>query len=524
MAKPLTMHQIKRIIEFHFQGKSVRKIARLTGLSRDTLSKYVQRIKDSGLWQKELLALSDEELAALIYTDAAEKSASGRTVDKRYEVLVSRIEHYQQELLQNRHLTRQLLWEEYRKEYPDGYGYTQFCEHLKRYERHKDAVMYFNHVPGEQLQVDFAGDKLGYVDIGTGEWISCEVLVAVLPYSHYLYLKALRSQKQEDFIGGLINAFEFFGGVPQSVKLDNMRTAVTKANRYEPTFTEAMEFLAQHYETTVVTARVRKPRDKGSVENGVGVAYKRIYAALRKETFHSLEELNRALRVQLDQLNARPFQRKDGCRKDVFEAHEKPRMKSLPPMRYHIRHVTFGKVQRNYHVIVGEHHHQYSVPYQLIGKQLKIIYTTDTVEIYDNLDRVAIHQRSYQKNGYTTMVDHRPPNHKAVVEYKAWDDEYFLREASYRGQAVQAVIKRMLDSKIFYEQTYNSCLGILRLGKQYGNARLEAACQRALHAPTVNFGLINNILKKNLDKAPVSDPHQSSTPIHDQIRGPQAFE
>lgn len=524
MANPLTMHQIKRIIEWKSQGKSIRKIARLSNLSRDTISKYIQRIEESGMTQSELLDLDNEALASLVYTESIEKGTSGRSVDQRYEALKSRLAEYQQELSRDRHLTRQLLWEEYRREYPDGYGYTQFCEHLKRYERHKDAVMIFNHFPAEQLQVDFAGDKLGYLDIQTGEWMSCEVLLAVFPYSHYMYAEALRSQKQEDFIGGLVNAFEFFGGVPQSVKLDNMRTAVTKASRYEPTFTEAMEFLAEHYETAIVTARVRKPRDKGSVERGVDIAYKRIYASLRKEKFRSIEELNRGIKTQLMQLNARPFQKKDGSRKELFEVQEKVYLKQLPPTRYQIKHITYGKVQRNYHIIVGEDNHQYSVPYRLIGKRLKIVYTTDTVEIYDHLDRVTIHKRSFKKNSYTTVAEHRPPNHRAVVESQAWDDEYFLREASYRGQSVQAVIKRILESKVFYEQTYNSCLGILRLGKQYGTDRLEAACQRALHSSVVNFGLINNILKRNLDKVPISDPHQTSIPLHDQIRGPKAFE
>lgn len=523
MAKPLSMHQIKRIIEWHFQGKSIRKMNKLSSVARDTISGYVQRIKDSGLSQSELLSMEQEALASLMYTESIEKGTSGRSVDERYEFLKSRLFEYQQDLARNRHLTRQLLWEEYRKEYPEGYGYTQFCEHLKRYEQHKDAVMIFNHLPGEQLQVDFAGDKLGFVKPQTGEWIACEVLLVVFPFSHYMYVEALRSQKQEHFIYGMANAFEFFGGVPQSVKLDNMRTAVTKANRYEPTFTEAMQYLAEHYETAIVTARVRKPRDKGSVEVGVDIAYKRIYASLRNEKFTSLEELNDAIKMQLLQLNARPFQKKTGSRKDLFET-EKQHLKTLPSTRYDIKHVTYGKVQRNYHVIVGEDSHQYSVPYRLIGKRLKIIYTSETVEIYDHLERVAIHKRSYRKNSYTTLGEHRPPNHKAVVESQAWDDEYFLREASYRGQAVQAVIKRMLESKIFYEQTYNSCLGILRLGKQYGTVRLNAACERALQAPVVNFGLINNILKRNLDKAPTLDPLQTSIPIHDQIRGPKAFE
>lgn len=183
--------------------------------------------------------------------------------------------------------------------------------------------------------------------------------------------------------------------------------------------------------------------------------------------------------------------------------------------------MTQSKVQRNYHVILGEDRHQYSVPYTLIGKRLKIIYTTDTVEVYDNLQRVALHKRSYRKNHYTTIAQHMPANHKQVTQQRGWDDEYFLRQASYRGQAVQEVIKKILQSKAFYEQTYNSCLGILRLGKQYGSQRLEAACQRALAAPMVNYGMIANILKRHLDQT--APEIIQTTPPHEQIRGPQTY-
>jgi transposase len=301
-----------------------------------------------------------------------------------------------------------------------------------------------------------------------------------------------------------------------------MRTAVLRANRYEPTFTEAMEHMAAHYSTTILTARVRKPRDKPSVEKAVDLTYKNIYAPLRDQVFHSLEQLNAAVRKQLEQFNVKPFKVKEGTRKQLFETDERPKLKELPASPYLMRYVTQGKVQRNYHIILGEDRHQYSVPYTLIGKRLKVIYTTDTVEVYDNLQRVAVHQRSYKKNGYTTLANHMPSNHKHVTEQRGWDDEYFLREASYCGQAVQEVIKKILTSKAFYEQTYNSCLGILRLGKQYGSQRLEAACERALLAPVVNYGMIANILKRHLDKTS-SDPIRT-TPPHEQIRGPQTYQ
>lgn len=520
MPQPLRMHQIKRIIEFHQQGHSIRQIGRLSGTSRNAIRAYLRRISLSGQSMEELLKLEDESLMAIVQVDAIEKNRSGRSIDDRYGSIESKLEYYKSELTR-RGVTRQLLWKEYRSDHPEGYGYSQFCEHLGRHLKRDQAVMHFVHQPGEQLQVDFAGGKLGYVERSTGEWMGCEVLVCTLPYSNYVYVEALRSQKQEEFIKGLSHALHYLGGVPPSIKCDNMRTAVVRANRYEPSFTEAMEYMAAHYSTTILTARVRKPRDKASVEKAVDLTYKNIYAPLRDQIFHSLEELNAAIRKQLEEFNHKPFKGKEGNRKQWFEEQEKPRLKELPSSPYLIKSVTQSKVQRNYHVILGEDRHQYSVPYTLIGKRLKVIYTTDTVEVYDHLQRVALHKRSYKKNGYTTIAEHMPPNHKHVTEQRGWDDEYFLREASYRGQAIQAVIKKILASKAFYEQTYNSCLGILRLGKQYGSQRLEAACQRALLAPTVNYGMIANILKRHLDQA--SPDSIQTTPPHEQVRGPQTY-
>ncbi len=520
MPQPLRMHQIKRIIEFHQQGHSIRQIERLSGISRNSIREYLRRISLSGQSMEELLKLEDESLMAIVQVDAIEKNRSGRSTDDRYGSIEPKLEYYKSELAR-RGVTRQLLWKEYRSDHPEGYSYSQFCEHLGRFLKRDQAVMHFVHRPGEQLQVDFAGGKLGYVDRNTGEWIACEVLVCAMPYSNYVYVEALRSQKQEEFIKGLCNALRYLGGVPPSIKCDNMKTAVVRANRYEPAFTEAMEYMAAHYGTTILTARVRKPRDKSSVEKAVDLAYKNIYAPLRDHVFYSLEELNAAIRKQLEEFNHKPFKVKLGSRQQLFETDERPKLKELPSSPYLIKNVTQSKVQRNYHVILGEDRHQYSVPYTLIGKRLKIIYTTDTVEIYDNLQRVALHKRSYKKNGYTTTAEHMPPNHRHVTEQRGWDDEYFLREASYRGQAVQEVIKKILVSKAFYEQTYNSCLGILRLGKQYGSQRLEAACQRALAAPKVNYGMIANILKRNLDQAVHPTP---ATPPHEQIRGPQTYQ
>lgn len=521
MSQPLRMHQIRRIIELYQEGRSIWETKRLTGLSRTTIREYLQRIQKSGINPEQLLGMDDASLVPILYVDSFDRGQSGRKTDPRYEVIANSLDRYCGEL-KRRGVTRQLLWEEYRKDNPDGYGYSQFCDHLREHNQKDLAVMRFTHLPGEQLQVDFAGDKSGYVEISTGEWIECDVLVCTMPYSNYMYVEALRSQKQEDFISGLTNAFAYLGGVPACVKCDNMKTAVKRANRYEPQFTEAMEHVAAHYNTTILTARVRKPRDKSSVEKGVDLTYKRIYAPLRDRTFHSLEELNAAFLQQLELFHARSFKNKVGSRRQWFEE-EKPKLKDLPSERYEIKHVTYSKVQRNYHVILGEDRHQYSVPYSLIGKRLKIIYTSQSVEVYHDLKRVAVHSRSYKKHSYTTLREHMPMNHQHVHLQGAWNGDHFEQQASLVGQSTLQVIKRVLSSKIFYQQSYNSCLGILRLGKQYGNDRLEAACQRIQDAPTVNYGMVANVLKRNLDKGIHIEP-SSPVPTHEQIRGADSYQ
>ena len=522
MAKSIRMHQIRTIIEFQQQGRSIRHTVRLTGLSRNTIRDYLRRISSAGLTLLEAIKLDDASLSAIVYADTVEKNSAGRNVDDRYSTLAPKLDDYCSEL-RKRGVTRQLLWEEYRKEYPNGYGYTQFCEYLNHHTRIDEAVMHFVHRPAESLQIDFAGSKLGYVDRTTGEWITCEVLVCVMPYSHFLYVEALPSQKQEYFIAGLGRCLGFLGGVPWSMKVDNMRTAVLKSNRYEPVFTEAMQYFAEHYGTTVLAARVGKPRDKASVEKAVDLSYKHIYAPLRNQIFHSIDELNAGIRKHVELFNARRFKNKPGSRKQLFEEHERPLLKPLPSSIYEIKNTTESKVPKNYHVILGEDRHHYSVPYTLIGKRLKIIYTADTVEVYDNLSRVAIHKRNYTRNGHSTNPDHQPANHKHIAKQRAWDDEYFLRNASYLGQSVQEAVKRILASKVIEVQTYNSCLGILRLGKTYGSDRLEAACHRALGAPRINYGMIKSILEKNLDRVSVQQ-HQFDPPIHNQIRGPEQYQ
>lgn len=510
--KSISMHQIRQIIELLSKDYAVRSIVRLTGIARNTVRDYKLRIGTSQLSFQELLAMDEDSLTTIMERRVVpDKGAS-----KRRMAFEERLEYFTSEL-RRRGVTRALLWDEYRSENPDGYSYSQFCDRLSQALAIKNAVMHFSHRPAEQMMVDFAGHPLHYVDRSTGEIVKCEVLVCVLPYSNYTYVEALRSQKQEEFVSGLSNALYYVGGVPQSIKSDNLRTAVTKSSRYEPTFTEAMDFFGSYYGTTVMAARVKKPRDKASVESAVSIAYKRIYAPLRNEVFYSLAELNKAIGLQLEKHHAKDFQRKSHSRKWIFETEEKSLLKPLPETPYVIKRTTQAKVQKNYHVILGEDFHQYSVPYNLIGKSVKIIYTRDAVEVYYDHKRVAFHGRNYKRYGYTTLQSHMPSNHRHMAERKGWNQDTFMNRAETIGPATRDYMGRVLSSKVFPEQTYNSCLGIFRLGSHYGNDRLEAACKRAAASAYANYGIIQNILKNNLDKN--LQPEINFIPDHENIRG-----
>lgn len=518
-AQTKTMHQIRQILELYQQQMGLRKMERLTGFSRNTVRDYVRRALATGLPIGELLALDDTLLVAVL--------AGGQVVapsqDGRWSDLEQRLGAYGRELHKTG-VTKLLLWQEYTRERPDGYSYTQFCLYLRRFLRQQNAVMHLRHSPGEELMVDFAGDRLRWVDTQTGEEHLCEVLVCAMPFSSLTYAEALPSQKQSDFLRGIANALTYFGGVAQSIRCDNLRSAVTKSCRYEPVFTEAFELFCAHYQTSPAATRVAKPRDKASVENAVNKVYQRVYAPIRNEEFHSMAALNAAVHKQVDLHNLRPFQGRDYSRRDLFEQEERATLRALPAQPYQIQHVVLAKAQRNYHVILGEDRHQYSVPFALIGKTLKVVYTATTVEVYHDLERVATHRRDARAHTYTTIADHMPANHRHWNERKGWTPDYFTDKARNIGPATLAVIEQILAAKSFFEQTYNTCLGIFKLADRFGNERLEAACLYARAAPRINYGMLKNILATNRDQAPLAQMPDLVIPMHDNVRGPSAYQ
>ncbi len=519
--KVITMQQIRSIIQLLEKGYSLRSISAQIGMSRQPVTFYVARLKNAPYSLEALRQLSDEDLARIVYAPAVVKPLSENARRQELEVLMP----YFLSELKRTGVTRLLLWEEYRKQSTDPFRYTQFCILLKQAGKITNASMHLVHTPGDMVMVDFAGDKMSYVDRSSGEIIFCPVLVAVLPFSKYTFAMALPDASIPQVIKALNACMAYFGGVPLSLKTDNMKQVVTKSCRYEPLFSEALQQWALHYNITLLATRVAKPKDKGAVENEVKIAYQRIYAPLRDEIFYYLAQLNEAVNKKLSLHNEKLFQLKDHSRLQQFSLEEKPLLQPLPAEEFVIRHRVLAKVQKNYHITLGEDYHHYSVPYQFIGKQVSAVYDTDNVEIYYQHKRIALHRRSYKKHDFTTIGDHMPQGHQHYFEQQGWTPAYFLEQAMRIGSAVHLYMDEVLKGRAYTEQTYNACRGILRLNKQYGSDRLQAACSRALTGNVFNYRTIQNILISNLDQ--LKDGYQPDLfklPDHPNLRGPDSYQ
>lgn len=519
--KVISMQAVRSIIQLLEKNYSLRKISRELHLSRKTITLYKERLLASGYSFDDLRRLEDSELALIVYTPSlafTPKEGSQR------EDFLGRVEYFLSELKRTG-VTRLLLWQEYKKQHPEGYGYTQFCVQLARQAKVRNPSMTLSYRAAEMVMVDYAGEKMSYVDPGTGEVVCCPVLVAVLPFSGQSFAMALVDATIPQTLKALNACLRYFGGAPHTLKTDNMKQVVTRSCRYEPVFSEAMQAWAQHNNLTLLTTRVAKPKDKAPVENGVKITYRRIYAPLRNETFHSLSALNGAIKQQIDLHNQTLLQGRDYCRKELFEAQEKGLLQPLPMEDFVLKHRAEAKVQKNYHITLGEDWHHYSVPYTYIGKTVTALYDTDTVEIYYQFSRIALHRRGYKRHEHTTQKEHMPQGHQLYFEQMGWTGEYFLEQALKIGPSTHGFTQELLKSKRFTEQTYNACKGVLRLARDYGPGRLEAACLRALKGGVCSYRTVHNILLNHLDKV---DGHEPSLfffmPTHQNLRGPEAYE
>ena len=516
--KALTMLQIRRCLMLLQEASSIREIHRSTGIHRTTIKAYMERCKNSGKTFEELLALADHDLSVLLHPPRNTQQA-----DERYLYLSGRLEHYAKEL-KRRHVTKQILWEEYLQAQPDGYRYAQFCHHLDAYIQRHEYTMPQIHHPGDKVQIDFAGDTLRYYDAVQKEWIVCPVLLCTLPYSALFYGEPLASSRQEHLIPGLNNALRYFGGVPKNVLSDNMAQVVTKPSRYEPVFTDVIDLWGVHNHTNMQATRPGKPKDKPSVEHSVHIAYVQIYARMRDEYHTSLKSLSHRFMELLEMANNRIMTAYGKSRIERFREEEQGQLRPLPSEAFAYKHQTTAKVKKNYHVILGEDWHQYSVPHEHISKKVKLVYDDDVVEVFLDYKRIAVHRRDTVRNGYSTIKEHMPESHRHYLLQQGWTPLDFTEKAREIGPCTVDVVVELLAAKAFPEQAYDACLGLLRLQKGFGAKRLEAACALARKGPRVSYRIVKTILDNNRDKVMPAEQEQSlMLPFHENIRGKHAY-
>lgn len=501
------MRKIRETLRLHHDsGLGQRPIARCLNISRTTVGDYLQRANMAGLSWPLPDSLTDQKLYSLLFPPAVAVASSDRPLPNYV---------YLHNELKRKGVTLMLLWEEYQAEHPQGYRYSQFCELYRRWARKLKISMRQVHKAGEKLFVDYAGHTLPIVNPHTGEISEAQIFVAVLGASSYTFAEATYSQNLSDWLGSHTRAFEFFGGVPELVIPDNLKSAVSKPCRYEPDLNPSYQDLAEHYGTAVIPARVRRPKDKAKAEVGVQVVERWILSRLRKQTFFSLAEANAAIRTLLDGLNRRPFKKLPGCRRDAFESLDRPVLKPLPSQPY-----TFAQWKKvrpgiDYHVEIDGHY--YSIPYQLRGQQLDARITSNSIECFLQRKRVASHIRSFQKGRHTTVSDHMP---KGQQEYADWTPERLIRWARTIGPRTAAMTEAIIASRQHAQQAFRSAMGLIRLAKVYTPQRLEAACDLALEGGATGYKSVNSILKTKLDQQPRQQTLPNMTPIdHDNIRG-----
>lgn len=512
--KPIVMEQLKQILQLKNDGIGIREIARRTGISRNSVRKYL------------LLLKADGDSAELLSNRAlADKAYSSDVIEHNTDRLHQLLKHFKDAPteLKRTGVTRQLLWQEYLQEHPDGYVYSHYCYHLNQYLKNKNVAMHLEYTAADTLMIDFAGKKQYYVDVSTGERIGCQVFVAILPFSGLIFCHAVPSQKTADFTDCINAMLRFYGGVPATILCDNLKTAVSRPSRYEPVFTEICYQMGEHYQTTFSATRPYSPRDKAMVEKAVSIVYAHVYAPLRNTDFTSRSALNSAMQEQLLLLNNKPYKNTVYSRQYYYELQEQQLLKPLPSAPFAPKKVVTLTVQRNYHVQLREDFLYYSVPYLYVGKKVKVLYDNHAVEVYYDNNRIALHIRKPHCKAYTTLADHMPPHHHHMREVKGWNKEDLLAQAAHIGASAVQAATLMLENSIYIEQNYKACYGMLMLQKKYSPQRLEAACSRALLGTRVNYTMIKNILEKNLDKQ-LTLINEHNIPAHDNIRGKDHYQ
>lgn len=516
MAKKLDPMDLKQIIRLHLEGLSNREISKTIGIGRNAVNHYMQLFRSCDMTFKALLKLDDSDFKELF----SDKTTIN---NDRYNQLVQYFDKVNQ-AKKHPGFTFLYHYQEYKSQIENPYSYTQFMEHYNRKHSKLKGSMKLEHKAGREVMIDFAGKHLYITDKETGEQLAVEVFVAVLPFSQYTYVEATMSQKREDLLNCIGNALQYYGGVPGAIVSDNLKSAVSRASKYEPQINKSLKDFAHHYGCAVNPARSYSPQDKALVENAVNLTYQRIYHPLRGMVFFSLFELNKEIKRLLETYNDLLFQRKASSRKELFQSIERTTLKALPATPYEMKEYRRAKVQKMGYVYFSPDKNYYSVPYRFIGKQTQIHYTRGWVEVYYNSERIAIHKRDRARGIYITNNEHLSSAHQA---YKDWSPEYFKALAKKHGESVMMFVEALILQSNYPETAYKSAMGVIQLHRQYGSQRLNNACQRALYGNALKYHIVKNILKNNMDKEQLcaDDLELTKThiPKHNNIRGAKTY-
>jgi len=488
------MTKYRDILRLYSQGVSSRNIAVSLKCSRNTIRAVIARASDEGVsWP-----LPDN------MTDRALEQALFGKQSKSQKFKMPDLEYIHQELAKNG-VTITLLWKEYfencRMENAKPLMYSGFCNQYQQFAVKNKAAMHVEHKPGERMEVDWAGDTAALKDNINGKQIPVYVFVAVLPCSGYAYAEGFLNRSMESWITAHVHAYEFFDGAARLLIPDNLKTGVAKADWYSPEINKTYYEMAEYYRTAVIPTGVRKPKEKASVERTVGMLSTWITAALRNRQFFSLWELNEAMWQKLADFNRKPFQKKPGSRESAY-AEEKPFLLPLPQKPFELSSWKIATVQLNYHIAADKMN--YSVPYEYIKHKVDLRLTQCMVEVFYKGKRIASHKRLYGHCGqYSTVPEHMPEKHR---QYTQWNAERFIKWACGIGPNTQQAVKAIIASRKVEQQSYKTCIALLKLADAYSAARLEGACEKALcyHAAP-SFRTIRTILKTGSDKQTIKN-------------------
>jgi transposase len=510
----LRMRKTREILRLKLEHKlSNRDVARSCGVSASTVRDSIVRLEAAGMSWPISEGVDDAELERRLYQPRGGADAK-HFVEPNYQHLFRE--------LARRGVTLQLLWHDYKRENGEnGYQYSHFTVMYRRWQKSLEVTMRQEHRAGEIMFVDFAGQTMPITDAITGHVSNAQIFVATMGASSYTFALALPDQSLPQWLRAHCRAYRFFGGVPRLTVPDNLRSGVSKTCLYEPDINPAYAEMAKHFGTAVVPARVRKPRDKAKVENGVQQVERWVLAPLRNHKFFHIDELNAALIEPLQWLNARRFAKLDTTRHALFCDVDRPVLKPLPEKDFEIAEWKCDvMVNIDYHVELDRRF--YSVPYQLTGKRVDIRYTSTLVEILHKGRRVGLHQRLLGNTRFVTEPGHRPKAHQRWAD---WSPSRLIKWGEGVGANVGVFISEVLEARPHPEQGYRSCMGVMRLVKRFGPARTEAACKRALALKSYSYKSIESMLRTGVESLPLkqSSAATMSPREHVNIRGPSYY-